>query len=61
MTKHKKEHNILLFYIKKILMAIVIFAVANDDVVVNDDADAEIPIPRFPNGLDKKHLLVAAS
>ena len=60
MAKHKKEHNILLFYIKK-----------NSDVnssfcrfqyaVVNGDADAEIPMPRFPNGLDKKHLLVAAS
>ena len=45
----RKNINILLFFLKKILIAKIIFCNAD----ANDDADAEIPMPRFPNGLGK--------
>ena len=49
-TKHEKEHKYST--IKKILMAKIFFC----NAVADGDADAEMPMPRFPNGLDKKNV-----
>ena len=38
MTKHKKKHK---------------YSTLKKNPDGNDDADAEMPVPRFPDGLDK--------
>ena len=45
----RKKINILLFFKKKKFMAKIFFC----NAVADDDADAEMPMPRFTNGLDE--------
>ena len=48
---NNKEHEYSIFS-KKSLKAKTIFSEGQSNADYNDDADAEMPMPRFPSGLD---------